>query len=104
MKAHLGGTVSGTTYTGGHVAHTGQLHTGQFYFDESVTSQITVLDPYSVDTTTRMPNQDDRIFVSGGGSGLLTLCPLHGPRSSVRHGVLGSIVVGVDPTATPAAI
>jgi protocatechuate 3,4-dioxygenase beta subunit len=95
-KVHVGGTVSGSTYTGGHVSHV-----GQFFFAEEVTEQIATVDPYSSNPTTRTPLAEDHIYRSGGSAGLLTLTPLGGRNGSLKDGVLATIVVGVDPAATP---
>jgi hypothetical protein len=55
-------------------------------------------------------NQNDAIFTAGADSGVLTLTPLpRAPRPGggappLAHGLLGAIVVGVDPLATPAPV
>jgi hypothetical protein len=97
VKVHVGGAVSGTTYTGGHVSHTGQL-----YFAEAMTEKIALLEPYVSNTTVRLTNDQDGIFANGGSSGLLTLKPVH--KGNLQHGLIGTIVIGVDPDATPAAV
>jgi protocatechuate 3,4-dioxygenase beta subunit len=97
VKVHVGGVVSATTYTGGHVSHTGQL-----YFAEAMTEKIALLEPYVSNTTVRLTNDQDGIFANGGSSGLLTLKPVH--KGNLQHGLIGTIVIGVDPDATPAAV
>ncbi|GAA4612376.1 hypothetical protein GCM10023195_52980 [Actinoallomurus liliacearum] len=93
-KVHLGGRIVGRKYTGGHVAHT-----GQFFFDENVTERIAGLQPYAVNTTRRTTLEEDGIYQSGGSAGLLTLRPLR--KGPITHGLLATIVVGVNPDATP---
>jgi protocatechuate 3,4-dioxygenase beta subunit len=95
-KVHLGGRVSGGKYSGGHVAHT-----GQFFFDERVTEEIAKLQPYAVNTTRRTTLHEDGIYQSGGSAGLLTLRPAHAHAPALKRGLLATIVVGVDPDATP---
>jgi protocatechuate 3,4-dioxygenase beta subunit len=93
-KVHLGGKVSGGKYTGGHIAHT-----GQFFFDEKVSEQVARLQPYAINTTHRTTLDEDGIYQNGGSAGLVTLHPAH--AHSLRHGLLATIVVGVNPDATP---
>jgi protocatechuate 3,4-dioxygenase beta subunit len=95
-KVHIGGTVSGTTYTGGHVAHT-----GQFFFAEEVSQQIARVSPYTTNPVTRVPLDQDGIYQHGGSAGLVKLAPLGGSGSSYTSGVLATITVAVDPNATP---
>jgi protocatechuate 3,4-dioxygenase beta subunit len=90
IKVHIGGRVSGNTYVGGEVVHTGQL-----YFDDAVSDQVMRLQPYAAHTGWRLPNVLDLIFWQGGGSGLLTLRPVNPP--SPAEGVIGTAVLGVEP-------
>ncbi|GAB3963605.1 hypothetical protein GCM10029978_022020 [Actinoallomurus acanthiterrae] len=92
-KVHIGGKVVGKKYTGGHVAHT-----GQFFFDEKVTERIAKLQPYAINTTHRTTLDEDGIYRDGGSAGLVTLRPLH--KGPITHGLLATIVVGVNPDAT----
>jgi protocatechuate 3,4-dioxygenase beta subunit len=91
-KVHIGGTVSGRTYAGGHVAHT-----GQFFFAEELTRKVALLDPYRTNATARTTNGQDTIYRDGGSSGLLTLGPVQRGQKSITKGVLATIVVGVNP-------
>lgn len=102
VKVHIAGHVTAARkYAGGHVSHTGQL-----YFPENVTEEVATLAPYNVNTVTRLKNTDDFIFTGGNDSGLLTLTPLrHNHREpSLTAGLLATITVGVNPSATPAAV
>jgi protocatechuate 3,4-dioxygenase beta subunit len=106
VKVHAGGKITRkATYTGGHVAHT-----GQFYFPEGITEQVAKLDPYKANTVARLRNQDDSIFTAGHGSGLLTLATSRRGPSQSRDGhshtpgFVATIVVGVNPAATPAPV
>jgi len=97
IKVHVGGKVSRTAYSGGHVSHTGQL-----LFDDALTTQVYKLAPYTSDTATRVLNTQDRVYSEqGGGKALLKLTRL---GSSVGDGLLGTMTLVVDPSATPALI
>jgi protocatechuate 3,4-dioxygenase beta subunit len=99
VKVRIGGQLTRrATYAGGHVAHTGQL-----YFPEQSTEEVARLDPYRINHVTRVRNQNDAYFTAGDDSGLLTLRPL-GEDSTLAHGLLAAIVVGVDPLAIPAPV
>ncbi|MFD8389548.1 intradiol ring-cleavage dioxygenase [Streptomyces sp. NPDC059680] len=93
VKTHAGGTVSNGTYHGGHVSHTGQL-----YFPEAYNTRIAALSPYRNNTATRTLNARDGIYRNGGSSTLLTLTQAGG---DLGKGVTGTVVLGIDPAATP---
>jgi protocatechuate 3,4-dioxygenase beta subunit len=93
VKTHAGGTVSDGKYHGGHVSHTGQL-----YFPETYNSKVAAVAPYRTNTTTRTLNARDGIYQRGGSSTLLTLTQA---GSDVSKGVTGTVVLGIDPAATP---
>jgi protocatechuate 3,4-dioxygenase beta subunit len=99
VEVHIGGHVTrAAKYAGGHVSHTGQL-----YFTEIISAEVAKLEPYKINTVTRVQNQDDFIFTGGNDSGLLALTPLQPRRrgSSLEQGLLASIGLGVNPSATP---
>jgi protocatechuate 3,4-dioxygenase beta subunit len=98
LKVHIGGRASGARYSGGHVAHTGQL-----FFPESLTDRVIRLSPYRRHTGTRTRNGEDSIYAgAGGSSAILRLTRVS--RSSLARGLIGAITLGVDPTATPSAV
>jgi protocatechuate 3,4-dioxygenase beta subunit len=106
VKVHIAGEVTrGPRYAGGHVAHTGQL-----YFPEQTSERVAGLEPYRINTVPRVRNQSDAIFTAGDDSGVLTLTPL--PQvppqsrggSPLTHGLLGAVVLGVNPLAIPAPV
>jgi protocatechuate 3,4-dioxygenase beta subunit len=98
IMVHIGGRVtSARKYAGGHVSHTGQL-----YFPENISAKVANLEPYKINTVTRVQNTDDFIFTGGNDSGLLTLTPLQPRRrgSALEQGLLASIGLGVNPSAS----
>ncbi|HEY3921276.1 MAG TPA: intradiol ring-cleavage dioxygenase [Gaiellaceae bacterium] len=97
VKVHVGGKTSTTSYSGGHVSHTGQL-----LFDDAITSKVYALTPYTSDTAARVLNTADHVYADEHGSkSVLKLSRL---GSSAADGYLGTITLVVNPSATPAAV
>jgi protocatechuate 3,4-dioxygenase beta subunit len=94
VKVHIGGRARGGILRGGHVSHTGQL-----FFSESANSSVYALAPYSSDTAQRTLNASDSIYSQAGGTSAEV--NLKGGASS---GFVGTIALGVNPKATPAAV
>jgi protocatechuate 3,4-dioxygenase beta subunit len=90
MKAHVGGRAAGRTYKGGRTAHTGQL-----FFNDSVSDRVVRLSPYSSHRGTRLRNKADQIYRQAGGSGAL-LRLRRRKASAFRKGLIGTITVGID--------
>ena len=61
MKAHVGGRAAGRTYQGGQTAHTGQL-----FFNDSVSDRVVRLSPYNGRSGTRLRNREDDIYHQAG--------------------------------------
>jgi protocatechuate 3,4-dioxygenase beta subunit len=98
LKVHVGGGVSGATYSGGHVAHTGQL-----FFPETLNDQVYRLNPYRRHTGNRTRDAQDSIYASAGGSSAVPRLTRVN-RAALAKGLVGAITLGVDPGATPAAV
>jgi protocatechuate 3,4-dioxygenase beta subunit len=97
IKVHVGASltnIGGAIYTrGGHVSHTGQL-----YFDDTITDQIATLSPYSSHSIRRIRNDEDGIFRQTRGS--TTIIPTqYLTNDGIRGPMRGEITVGIDPTA-----
>ncbi|MEU6254195.1 intradiol ring-cleavage dioxygenase [Streptomyces sp. NPDC047043] len=90
IKVHTGVTLtSDGSFTGGQ-----ELHTGQLFFDESITTKVAAVSPYSTNTVTRTTLSQDSIYDGGGAaSGLLTLTAL---GSSTSSGYSGTLTLGVE--------
>ncbi|MET8975949.1 intradiol ring-cleavage dioxygenase [Streptomyces sp. NPDC004539] len=90
VKVHVNVTLtSNGSFTGGQ-----ELHTGQLFFDETVTARVGALTPYSTNTVTRTTLAQDSIYDEGGAaSGLLTLTAL---GSSPTAGYSGSLTLGIE--------
>ncbi|MHA5051305.1 intradiol ring-cleavage dioxygenase [Streptomyces sp. SD15] len=90
LKVHTGVTLtSDGSFTGGQ-----ELHTGQLFFNETITTAVAKISPYSTNTVTRTTLAQDSIYDEGGAaSGLLTLTAL---GSSASSGYAGTLTVGVE--------
>jgi len=94
LKVHLDGE-AGKTYEGGHTAHTGQL-----FFDDAITEQVMQMDPYAGRPDEyRTLNSDDGILAGHEDEPgfMVTLTQLD--ENDISAGFIGTIVIGVDPTA-----
>ncbi|TQJ52785.1 intradiol ring-cleavage dioxygenase [Streptomyces sp. SLBN-115] len=90
IKVHTNVTLtSDGSFTGGQ-----ELHTGQLFFNETITTAVAKISPYSTNTVTRTTLAQDSIYDEGGAaSGLLTLTAL---GSSTSAGYAGTLTVGVE--------
>ncbi|WP_105971572.1 intradiol ring-cleavage dioxygenase [Streptomyces geranii] len=90
LKVHTNVTLtSDGSFTGGR-----ELHTGQLFFDETITAKVAALSTYAANTVTRTTLAQDSIYDEGGAaSGLLTLTAL---GSSTSAGYAGTLTVGVE--------
>ena len=79
-KVHLGGNV---------------VHTGQLFFNDSVSDRVVRLSPYGSHRGSRLRNKADQIYRQAGGSGAL-LRLRRSKASSFRKGLLGTITVGIE--------
>ena len=83
LKAHVGGKAGSSRYSGGHVAHTGQL-----FFSDTLTDAVYKRSPYSKRPNRDVRNAADSIYRNGGSRSLL-----HPVKSG--SGYLASMVMGV---------
>jgi protocatechuate 3,4-dioxygenase beta subunit len=91
LKVRLGGRQSDGTYSGGGVAHTGQLFTS-----DQRDAEVFALAPYDQNTAEITPRNADGIFQDqGGSSSVLALAPAGSNFS--RDGLSGRASLGVDP-------
>ncbi|MEU9139656.1 intradiol ring-cleavage dioxygenase [Streptomyces sp. NPDC048404] len=90
VKVHTGVTLtSDGSFTGGQ-----ELHTGQLFCNETITTAIAKVSPYSTNKVTRTTLAQDSIYDDGGASsGLLTLTALGSTASS---GYTGTLTLGVE--------
>ncbi|MFI6372321.1 intradiol ring-cleavage dioxygenase [Streptomyces sp. NPDC050546] len=90
IKVHTDVTLtSDGSFTGGE-----ELHTGQLFFSETITTRVAALAAYKVNTVPRTTLAQDSIYDEGGAaSGLLTLTPL---GSTTSAGYAGALALGVE--------
>ncbi|CAF1061152.1 unnamed protein product [Adineta ricciae] len=97
LKVHVGMNVTSNTsgtYSGGHVSHTGQL-----FFNDTLTDSVALMSPYSTHTIVRTRNSEDNIYASSNGS--VTLLSITQNSETSWTGV---VTIGVNSTATPSAV
>ena len=95
MKVHHGGAgADGETYEGGTTSHTGQL-----FFADELSDEVFATEAYvRSNEEGKLTNDEDNIFDEHGDEpGFLMET-----TGSVTDGLIGTIVIGVDPTATSA--
>lgn len=92
LKVHLGGRQSDDTYSGGQVAHTGQLFT-----TDQRDAEVFALAPYNRNPAEITPREADGIFRDQGGSSAVLALARAG-SSLARDGLRGRATLGVaDP-------
>ncbi len=82
---------------GGHVSHT-----GQFFFDDTMTDAVANYSPYSTHNIQRTRNNEDIIYLESNGATMII--PITFPANTFTGGMAGAITVGVDPTAIPTPV
>lgn len=97
VKVHVGASLTNVggaiLAKGGHVSHTGQI-----FFDDTVTDQLVSISPYTSQTVRRTRNSEDFIFSESKGSTMIV--PIQYLSSSgLRGAVSGQITLGINPTA-----
>jgi protocatechuate 3,4-dioxygenase beta subunit len=99
VKVHLGGNATGDKYAGGHVSHTGQL-----FFPEDIIEKVAKMEPYSKRLSVhRTTQEEDHVFNQQHGSDAMTnLTRLS--SGSDAGGFLATVMLAVDPEATPAPV
>lgn len=95
VRTVTGAKAAGGTVQGGHVSHTGQL-----YVPEDFSERIAKTPPYSENPIRRVTNDEDMLY-TGGNEGPATLMDIKPGSASIAPGVTGTIVLGIDPSATP---
>jgi protocatechuate 3,4-dioxygenase beta subunit len=89
VKVHVGGTRSGSRYSGGHVSHNGQI-----FFPEALSTKVYRSSPYTQDANARTFRKSDRVYTGEhGASSVLKV------TGGVSAGLRGTITMAVDTTA-----
>jgi protocatechuate 3,4-dioxygenase beta subunit len=96
VKVRFGGTQTTTGsiyYWGGHTSHTGQI-----FFNDSYTTLIQAVTPYSLNTVSRTLNSVDRVYTQQDGVNSLITLAYVDQGTGISAGLIGTIVVKVDST------
>lgn len=96
VKTIVGGHREDGSWEGGHTSHTGQL-----YFPDEFNEKVARTAPYRDNSVPRTTNEQDFLY-TGGNEGPATVMDIE--RSWVGApgpGVSGTVVLGIDPSATP---
>jgi len=100
IKAHVDYTIDDETetITGGTVPHTGQI-----FFDQDLLTTINAVAPYTLDTNPFTLNADDRVVTQQANSteGYDAFVDITLTGTDVTDGLLGSLTIAIDPSATP---
>jgi protocatechuate 3,4-dioxygenase beta subunit len=98
IKVHIGSSLvnlGGAIHViGGHVSHT-----GQFFFDDTLTDAVATFPPYSSHPIQRTRNNEDFVYLQSNGATMLV--PITFVTNMFTGGMVGEMNVGIDPTATP---
>jgi len=98
LGGHAGEGSGHQTYLAGHVSHIGQL-----FFPEELATELMKHEPYSNHQIHRTTQQEDGIYTEQhGASSLANVAFLN--KSKPEAGLSASLIVAVDPTATPASV
>jgi protocatechuate 3,4-dioxygenase beta subunit len=95
LKVHIAGHDESGTYSGGHVAHTGQI-----FFPEDITKSVIALKPYSQHHIERTTLDEDGVYNGQNGSPAMAQLAAFNNRS-IADGFAASVTLGVDPNKTP---
>ena len=97
VRIHINSGDSKNKLVGGHICHTGQM-----FPPEAVYREAYRLKPYSPETATIVTHAEDRVWTQQHGyEGLMKFTQV-GHRLS--KGLIGSLTMAVNPSATPALI
>ena len=97
VKVHVGANITSNTsgtFSDGHVSHTGQL-----FFDDTLSDSVGLLPPYSSHKVVRTRNSEDEIY--GLANGSVTLVSII-PNSA--NNFTGMVTLGVNSSAIPALL
>jgi protocatechuate 3,4-dioxygenase beta subunit len=97
LKVHVGGATEDGTYEGGTTAHTGQL-----FFDDALTDQVAMIEPYASRTVVRTRNEEDNIFGNGWDEPGFFVEMTPNDPTDLSQGFIGTVTLTIDPSAESA--
>jgi protocatechuate 3,4-dioxygenase beta subunit len=96
LKVHVGGSIESGKYAGGHVSHTGQL-----FFPDELSDEISNIKPYAARKNVSRTKLDEDMVVADAHGAPVMLSFERIKRNSLEAGLIGTSFVRVDPTANP---
>lgn len=96
-KVHISSHEKHNKLVGGHVSHTGQM-----FPPDAVNATVYQLSPYRGETAAVITHASDSVWSGQHGSESRLKITMAGSR--LRKGLIGTIVLGVNPKAVPAAV
>ncbi|CAE6460651.1 unnamed protein product [Rhizoctonia solani] len=93
-------------YENGSVAENGTfiagqaMHTGQFFFNESIVQEIAQLAPYNTNNVSRLTNDEDQWFAYENAEGYDAVMDVVYAGQDINEGLIGSIIVGLNTSYT----
>jgi hypothetical protein len=94
LKVHVGGEIENRKYARGHVSHTGQL-----FFPDELSDEISNLKPYVDRKNVARTRLDEDMVVADAHGSPVMLSFEQIKRDSLEGGLIGTAFVRVDPTA-----
>ncbi|KAG8743730.1 hypothetical protein FRC10_011512 [Ceratobasidium sp. 414] len=92
VKVYENGTVAENgTFIAGRA-----MHTGQFFFNESIVQEVAAVEPYNTNTVTRLTNDEDMWFAYENAEGYNALMDVVYAGTNLTDGLIGSIIVGLN--------
>ncbi|OWZ06437.1 Extracellular dioxygenase [Phytophthora megakarya] len=89
-----GKVLSNKTYSGGSI-----VHVGQFFFDDSLITQVEAVTPYSTNKQARTTNSNDKVLTEAAATGYDPIMNYTLIGSTINDGVFVWISLAVDLTA-----
>ncbi|CAE6504085.1 unnamed protein product, partial [Rhizoctonia solani] len=93
-------------YENGSVAENGTfiagraMHTGQFFFNESIVQEVAQVAPYNTNDVSRLTNDEDQWFAYENAEGYDALMDVAYAGADISEGLVGSIIVGLNTSYT----
>ncbi|CAE6463145.1 hypothetical protein ACGC1H_002124 [Rhizoctonia solani] len=93
-------------YENGSVAENGTyiagraMHTGQFFFNESIVQEVAQLAPYNTNAVSRLTNDEDQWFAYENAEGYNAEMDVVYAGADISEGLIGSIIVGLNTSYT----
>ncbi|KEP46710.1 dioxygenase [Rhizoctonia solani 123E] len=72
------------------------MHTGQFFFNESITQEVVALAPYNTNSVARLTSDEDYWYAYENAVGYDATMDVVYAGSSISDGLIGSIIVGLN--------